>query len=314
MIAVLSIVTPVFALMALGYLAARLRYLPEATGPALAQFAFKVAIPVMLFRAMLTAAPVQGSPWLLLAAYLLVVAILWTAATAIAAFVLRKPAEDHSAFAMAATFGNTVMLGIPVSVMAFGPEVTTLLAILVAVEAVVLWILATLHMEIARRGRDLSLDALRGVVRDLLTNPVVLSLLLGLIGRAFGLSLPEMPDRMLLLLGQAGVPSALFALGMVLATFRLGGENASLFAIGSFKLLAMPALAYVMAQHVFGLPPLFVAVMVLHAAMPVGANAFIFATQYNRSPATTSAAIVSTTMIAVVTVSLLLAMLGAGAR
>jgi malonate transporter and related proteins len=57
-----------------------------------------------------------------------------------------------------------------------------------------------------------------------------------------------------------------------------------------------------------------VAVLVMHCAMPVGANPFLFATRYDRSPATISAAIVASTLVAVVTVSALLAALGAGGR
>lgn len=313
MLSVLAIVTPVFSLMALGYLTARLKYLPEGSGGALAQFAFKIAIPVMLFRSMLTAPPLQGSPWQLLAAYLAMISLLWVMATLVAV-ALGKASDDHAGFAMAGTFGNTVMLGIPIGVMAFGPQATTTLAILVAVEATLLWVAATLHMEIARRGRAMSFAALGGVARDLAVNPVILSLMLGLAGRTVGLSLPDVPDRLFALLGQAGVPTALFALGMVLSTFRLGGENRTLVAICGIKLLAMPIVAYVMAQHVFALPPLFVAALVLHSAMPVGANAFLFATQYGRSPATVSAAIVSTTMLGVVTVSALLVFLGIGGR
>jgi malonate transporter and related proteins len=309
MLAVLAIVTPVFALMGLGYLAAKLKYLPEAAGPALSQFAFKVAIPAMLFRAMLTAAPLQASPWRLLLAYLLMITAAWLAATLIAAFVLRRPAEDHAPLAMAATFGNTVMLGIPIAVMAFGPEATPLVALLIAVETPLLWIAATLHIELARRGRALSVASLGGVGRDLVANPIILSTVLGMAGRAVGLELPVVPDRIIMLLGQAGVPTALFALGLMLATFRLGAEGAVVGVAAGLKLLALPALAYVLAAHVVALPPLAVAVIVLHAAMPVGANPFLFAARYERSTGPISAAIVASTVIAVVTVSALLLVL-----
>jgi hypothetical protein len=309
MLAVLAIVAPVFALMGLGYLTARSRYLPETAGAALSQFAFKIAIPAMLFRAMLTAAPMQASPWRLLAAYFLAAAACWLAAVLAAALVLRRPAEDHAALAMGATFGNTVMLGIPIGVMAFGPEATTLLAMLVAVEAPLLWIAGTLHMELARSGRRMSLAGLRDVGRDLATNPVILALLLGLAGRAAGLQLPEIPDRMLALLGQAGVPTALFALGMVLSTFRLGGEGGALVLIAGLKLFALPLLVYLATTYLFGLPPLVAAVAVLHAAMPVGANAFLFASRYERSASTISAGIVASTLVAVATTSALLLLL-----
>jgi hypothetical protein len=286
LLAVLAIVTPVFALMGLGYLAARLTYLPEAAGPALSQFAFKIAIPCMLFRAMLTAAPLQASPWALLAAYFLAVAAIWTIATLLVAFVLGKPAEDQAPLAMSATFGNTVMLGIPIAVMAFGPEATPLLAILIAVETPLLWIAGTLHIEFARRGSAMSFAALGGVAKDLIANPIILSLVLGIASRGLGLELPAVPDRIFALLGL----------------------------VAALKLFALPALAYVLAAHVFALPPLVVAVIVLHAAMPVGANPFLFATRYERGTGPISAAIVASTLAAVVTVSVLLLLLGAGAR
>lgn len=47
------------------------------------------------------------------------------------------------------------------------------------------------------------------------------------------------------------------------------------------KLLAMPAAAFSLAK-LLDLPPLAAGVVVLSAAMPAGANAYIFAVQYQR--------------------------------
>ncbi len=306
MLAVLSIVAPVFALMALGFIVARRGYLPEGAGPALAQFAFKIAMPALLFRAMLNANALPSSLGQFLLAYFLPVAVLWAVATAYCAFVLRRPAEDHAPFAMGATFGNTVMLGIPIAITAFGQQMAAPLAILIAIEAPLLWVAATLHIEFARRGRNISPAALQAVFKDLATNTIILSLVLGAIGRAVGLTLPDAPDRFLALLGQAGVPVALFALGMVLASFRVSGETRTISALSALKLLALPALVYLSAAHVFALPPQWTAVLVLQAAMPVGANVFLFAARYERSAPTISAAIVVSTVVAVVTVSTML--------
>jgi malonate transporter and related proteins len=309
MLAVLSIVAPVFALMALGFLVARRGILPDGAGQALAQFAFKIAMPALLFRAMLKAEALPSSLGQFLLAYFAPLALLWAVATAYCAYALRKPAEDHAAFAMGATFGNTVMLGIPIAITAFGQQTAAPLAILIAIEAPLLWIAATLQIEIARRGRDISTDALKAVFKDLATNPIILSLVLGAAGRAAGLTLPDAPDRFIALLGQAGVPVALFALGMVLAGFRVSGETQTIAALSAFKLLALPALVYVSAAHVFVLPPQWTVVLVLQAAMPVGANVFLFAARYERSAPTVSAAIVVSTVVAVVTVSAMLLVL-----
>ncbi|MGL4240952.1 MAG: AEC family transporter, partial [Beijerinckiaceae bacterium] len=240
--------------------------------------------------------------------------ILWIATAILVAVGLRRPPEDQAPLAMGATFGNTVMLGIPIAVSAFGQEALSPIALLIAVEAPLMWIVATLHIEVAKRGRNVSRDAVVGVLKDLATNTIILSLLLGLAGRMAGLSLPEVPDRILQLLGQVAIPSALFALGMALATFRVSGEGGVVAILSAVKLLALPALVYVLAAHVFHLPPLWVAATTLHAAMPVGANAFLFAARYDRLQGTVSAAIAASTMIAVVTVSLLLLVLQPLAR
>ncbi len=312
LIKVLTIVTPVFALMGMGFIAAKTRFLPEGAGQALAQFAFKLAIPALLFRAMLSTGTLEASPWRLLGAYFTATLGIWIIASLVAAFGLRRPAEEHSVLAMGSTFGNTVMLGLPIAITAFGQDATAPLAILVAVETPLLWIAATLHMEVAKRGRAISLAALGGVVRDLATNTIILSLVLGLAGRAMGLTLPAVPDRIVMLLGQAGVPTALFALGMALASFRVAGETKAIGLMLVLKLALYPALACVFAAHVFQLPPLWTALVVLQAAMPVGANAYLFAARYERSAATVSAAIAVSTLVAVVTVSGLLVVVMAG--
>jgi malonate transporter and related proteins len=309
LITVLTIVTPVFALMGLGFCVAKTPFLPEGTGTALAQFAFKIAIPAMLFRAMLNTGPMDASPWRLLAAYFIAIICVWIIASLAAGFLLKRPTGDHAIIAMSSTFGNTVMLGIPIAITALGSEATAPLALLVAVETPLLWIMGTLHMEFAKRGRSISVAALGGVIKDLATNTIILALVLGLMGRAFELTLPAVPDRLLVLLGQAGVPTALFALGMALAKFKIGGETSTVGLLMVLKLGCIPALVYIFAAYVFVLPPLWIAIAVLHAAMPVGANPFLFASRYGQSASTVSAAIVISTLFAVVTVSGLLVFL-----
>jgi malonate transporter and related proteins len=302
-LSVLSLVTPVFALMGLGYAAMKLKWLPEGGHQALAQFGFKIAIPAMLFKAMLGAGPLAGSPINLLSAYLLPVAMIWLLMSVLGSMLLKRPAEDLAGLSMASTFGNTVMLGIPISLMAFGEGAATPLAILISAEAVLLWIVATLQIEFARRGSAVSMAALGSVFKDLITNTIILSLVLGMAGRAVGFTMPGPVDRVVGLLGQAGVPVALFALGMALANFRIAGEKVVLGVLAVLKLAALPLLAFVVAHHIFRLPAVWTAVLTLHAAMPVGANAFIFAMRYDRGAATVSAAIALSTLIAILSVT-----------
>jgi predicted permease len=310
MLAVLAIVTPVFTLIGLGYLAARYRYLSDGAGRVLAEFGFKVAMPALLFRAMLSVGEMQGSPALLLAAYFGATATVWVTASILNGLLLRRPPTEAAAIAMGSCFGNTVMLGIPLALTAFGPEAATPLALLIAIETPLLWVLATLHMEASRRGRQMSFKALGGVAWDLVRNPIVMSLILGILWRQTGLGLHPVPDKIISMLGQAAVPAALFALGMTLAGFGIRAELKTLSLLCVLKLVLYPLVAYALTVHVFHLPPLWSAIAVLLAAMPVGANAYLFAARYQTAEAPVSGAIAVSTLIAVFTVSTLLFLIG----
>lgn len=74
----------------------------------------------------------------------------------------------------------------------------------------------------------------------------------------------------------------------------------SVVVISALKLLAMPAVAFVLAK-LLNLPPIVTGVVVLFAAMPTGANAYIFAVQYQRLVNPVSGAVALGTLLAAVT-------------
>jgi hypothetical protein len=65
----------------------------------------------------------------------------------------------------------------------------------------------------------------------------------------------------------------------------------------------------VLAYHVFLLPPVAAAVVVLFSAMPTGANAYLFATRYNRVVNSTSGAAALGTILAAITAAALVSAL-----
>jgi predicted permease len=184
---------------------------------------------------------------------------------------------------------------------------------LVSLDSPLLWIAATLHVEWATRhyASASSLAAIGGVVSGLARNPIVMAVVLGTLWRLGGPGMPEIPDKFLALLGQAAVPSGLFALGMSLAGYEFRGQAPTLAAICLMKMLLLPVLVYVLAAKLLSVPSLWVSVAVLFAAMPVGANAFLFAAMYERAVGSVSGAIAMSTAAAVVTISIVLYLQGA---
>ena len=310
MLGILSLVAPVFGLIALGFAAAKLRYMSDGAARVVNELGYKVAMPALLFRAMLAVGEVPVSPLWLVASYLSGIALIWTLATVMAVAVLRRPAIDAPSIAMGACFSNGVMLGFPIIITAFGPEAATPMAFLATCETFFLWLIATAHFAVAHRGvRSLSLGMVGGVIGDIARNPLIVAIAAGLACRYAGLTVPELPAKLIGLLAAAAVTVSLFGLGMSLAAYEIKGQSQTITVILLLKMMIYPIAALALATEVFKLPPLWAGVLVVYVAMPVGANAFVFASRTERAIASVSAAVAISTMLAVVTVTGALAVL-----
>ena len=84
---VIFVVAPVFALIAIGYVAGRLRWISDIGAKGLAEFTFNLAIPAMLFRKMATADLPDVTPYALWGAYFGSAAAIWLLATFATIFV-----------------------------------------------------------------------------------------------------------------------------------------------------------------------------------------------------------------------------------
>ncbi len=311
MSSIITSVVPVFALIALGYLAARFKLLAADAARALSQFVFLFAIPALLFR---TAASVDLSataPWPLWGAYFTAAAFVWMIAVSISRQVPSlRPAGGASA-AIAATFGNLVMLGFPLSLGYFGEAALVPAALLVSIHAPVQWLAATMLAQWAGRGAGEPMSKILGeFASSLVKNPIVVALIGGSAWGLTGLAIHPVLDRPIELLSEAGIPTALFALGLSLAAHGIKGHLGAVSIVLILKMALFPAVAWVVAVYVFALSPLEVGIVVLFSALPTGANAYIFAEQHRAAVPVVSGAIALGTALAILTISLVLWLLG----
>jgi malonate transporter and related proteins len=306
---VLTIVVPVFALIALGLAAARLNWLSEPAQKGLAEFSATIAIPALLFRTVSSSAPLTVSPLRIWLAFFGALGLTWLAAMLAGRYLLRRPEIDRTSIAMTSTYGNTVMLGIPLCLAVYGDAAAAPIAIILSIHTAILWGGATLqHQWLARSAATDPATLLLSILRDLARNPLIMAIVAGVIWRLSGLGLNAVVDRTLGLLAQAGVPTALVALGVSLAGFAIKGQGPTLATVVVLKNLFMPAVAAALGL-LLALPPAALGVVVLFAAMPAGANAYLFAAKVDRAVHSASGAVAVGTLLAVATVSALVAVL-----
>ncbi len=296
---VFTIVAPVFAFMVFGWLAARTRFLDTSVEKGLSTFVLWVAVPALLFRLTSEAELPAIAPWGYWLAFLTGGIACWIGGVVLAR-ALGRPRSTGPAFAMGASYGNTVMLGIPLCLNTFGEAAAIPIALLTVVHSPVLWISSTLHYEWTVLGQGKSFGQMsRELALVLAKNPVIMAVLAGTAWGQLGISMHPIANTIITQLGQAAIPPALFALGMSLAAYSIKRELRAAPALTLLKMMLMPAIVWFMVAHVFALPPVWVGTAVIMAATPTGMNAYLFAAKYDAGVASVSSTIVLSTAASV---------------
>ena len=307
---VLSALTPVVLLIAIGFFAGRRGWIGSGAVKDLSNLVFLLLTPALLFRTM-SKVQVQQLDFRPVAAYFLAVIVIFVGTLLVCGFNRRS-----AVLALANTFGNTVMIGIPLVGLAWGEPGLVVLFTLYTVHSVVLLTSATLVLELAvmREAAASGSTAPRHVVvtvmtavRNAVLHPVPLPIIAGLLFAQTGLVLPAVIDSPLQLLGNAFGPLALILVGVTLASTAVGEHWRGALALSGVKNLLHPLLV-AGAGWALGLSGVPLAVMVLVASLPIGANVFLFSQRYSVAQELITASVGLSTLLALVTVSLVLAL------
>ncbi len=312
MTTVIGIVLPVFALIFVGWLIVRVGLLSQEGLRGLTAYTFFVAFSALLFRAM-REVRLQDLDVGILLAYFGGVAVVWLLAMALGRLVFGLKPAEQAMMALGSCFSNGVGLGIPLILATWGHDGLVPLLMIIAVHSAILLSLASVLAEFARGSAgDRSLWRRLGVsMIAIARHPVLLAIAAGLVwgalARQFSLVLPAALETGLKWLADSAIPCGLVGLGASLAGIRLAGDLPQALVMSAFKLAALPLAVWVLARHVIGLEPLWVAVATVNAAMPTGANVYLLAQRYGVYVARSTSMVLLSTAMSIVTLSVVLA-------
>jgi malonate transporter and related proteins len=306
---ILNTALPFFALIFCGYGAGRLKLLSEASIAGVNAFVFYFALPAFIFNLLATSplADVVNGPFV--AAYLGTGLVVFAAAAVLGYLLFEVGRSEAALQGSAAVLGNTGYMGIPLVAAAFGDRAAIPLVLGLTLEATVLIPLTIILVE-AQKGLARGWSHLLGSVAGaMVRNPIIIAIFTGVLVSAASLGLPTPIENFTDLLGRAAGPCALFALGATLTSFPISTGISEVSYMTFFKLLIHPAAIWFATTRLFDVDPLWATVAILCAALPVAANVFIVAKQYDTYVERVSSAILVSTAISVVTVSALLTIL-----
>jgi predicted permease len=303
--AVIGVVLPVFGLIAVGFLARWTKLLGDLAGEGLSGFVYTLAIPCLIFRTLARAHIPDVQPWGYWISYFVAVAIVWSLATLIARRIFDLDPMAATVAGFATGQANTVLVGIPMILKAYGDEGAVPLFLLIAIHLPITMTAATVLAE----GRGASPLA---ILRRLATHPIVIGVLLGSLVRWLPPAITDAVWPVVDPIGNAAVSCALVGMGIALKRYGLEGGLALPAIIAALKLVVHPLIVWLLAFHVFSMPPAWAGVAVLFASAPSGINAYLFAERYKSGVAIASSAIALSTGFAVLTTIMWLLILGVG--
>jgi predicted permease len=307
---VLSSLLPVVLLIGVGLVAGRAGWMRPESVRDLSNLVFLVLTQALLFRTM-SSVHLERLDMRPVFHYFAVAALLF-----FAMLLAYGRNSRASVLALAGIFSNTLMIGVPLIGLAYGEAGQILLFTLISLHALVLLTMATVvlefqmaHEKAAMTGGQSRLWRTLGLaIRSALLHPVPLPILAGLLYAQTGWGLHPVVDKPLQLLGQAFGPIALVLVGITLSQTPIGKNLGPALRLSLVKTVLHPLLMLAMGW-VLGLRGLALSVMVVAAALPIGANVFLFSQRYRKEEETVTAAVAVSTLMAILGMSLAMALL-----
>ncbi|UCC54452.1 MAG: AEC family transporter [Anaerolineaceae bacterium] len=305
--AIVEIIFPVFAIALLGYIVAYKGLFTVRDIQGISRFVFIIAIPVMLFNSLAHIDLPEHLNWQFLVSYYAIALFIFGLGMWASKSWFAHSAQEQSVFGLGSSYSNSVLVGLPLVSAGLGDEALLPTFMLIAIHSALLFFMVTLFAERDRGNGRSPLAIGRQTLVNLATNPIIIGLALGLLVNLFNIPIPTLIVSTIGIISRAALPCALFVLGASLSAYKISGHFAEAWTMVGLKLLLQPLLVWVLAFVVFKIDPLWGAVAVMMAGMPVGINVYMFAQKYQVGLASVSGAIVISTTLAVLSQSILLA-------
>ena len=300
MLATFGALAPVFILIALGWVLRARGFPGDDFWPAAERLVYFVLFPALLF--LTTAATDLGALDLLPLATALIAAI---GATVVLTMVLRPWLKIGDAAFTSVLQGGircNTYVGLAAGSALFGALGLTIMGLVVFVVVTtvnVVSVVALIHYGRRAAGP-------RDVVASVARNPLIVACVLGFSGNALGIELPAVAYETLDVLARASLTLGLLCVGAGLELAQLGRARRAALVTAALKLLVLPA-ATALACRLFGIDPLSTAAAVLVTASPISASSYVLARQLGGDAPMIAGLITITTIAAVATMPLVLA-------
>lgn len=290
-------VLPLFLIILAGLLFSRTRAASSYWIDVLNKYALWIGFPALVINS-LSQLDLEGGPILQL--------ILINSAYIVACILLAYPVSrllklsnlQRRTLFLIFAFGNVAYLGMPVLQNMMGDQILPVAAILSAVYVFWLLTLALVLVEVHAEEGQLHISKL---MASLVKNPLLLSVLVGVLILAFNIRLPAALAKTISMFSGSVTPIVLFSLGIFMG-YQSRGTLRDWAFTGVFVLITMilfPALFHLSIRG-SNMPADYIKASILDAAMPLGLTPYALSQQYHLDTPFAARTVVLATLVSVV--------------
>jgi predicted permease len=307
MIDVLNLALPYFGLIFLGFACGRLQDIPDRGLAWMDFFILYMALPALFYR-ILAKTPFEqlnNVPFIVATTLATFLVLLLSLAVA---FAIRRDLASASAAALGGSYGNIGYMGPGLALATLGAQAAAPVALIFCFETLLFFSFLPFMMALAQPS-DRGVAAIAfGVVRKIVTHPLMLSTALGVLSAALQFEPPVALDRLMQFLQSAAAPCALFTLGVTVALRPFVVRPLSRFPwevpiLALVKLVVHPAMMLAVLTMLGPFDPKWLATAVLMAALPPALSVFVLSRQYNTWVEPATGVVLIGTLLSVVTLS-----------
>lgn len=288
--AFLSVTLPVYLIIAAGYAAVRSGYVSTEDMRALGRVVLRLCIPATLFVAILKVPSGQAIRWDFMLAYAGGSLLVFAAGIGFASVVLGRGWSASVLSGLGSSSSNSGFMGFPIVALVLGDVALQAFSMALIIENI---LMIPLAMMLADGGKG---GLWAGVLRPMLTNPLLIAVALAVTLSVMSVSLPPALLRTLEMVAPVGPPVALMAVGGSIAALSFAPLQADVGAVVVGKLILHP-LAVAGAFAAMGSLPADLALAgVLFAAVPMMSIYALFGQRWGAEGMAASALLLATAL------------------
>jgi predicted permease len=266
---VLDVTTPIFLIVAAGYIAVRIGLISSQGIRALVTYLVYFGLPALLFKAISQRDLSQIIHIDFLIAYgagsLLAFFILFL----ISRHILSQDLTESALFGMGGSFSNSLLVGFPMLSITHGELAAIILALVLLIENFLMLPLTLAVADFGHHRQAGFFSALVKVIPTVVKNPFILAIVIGVVFSMFRIDTPLVASQVIDFFAHSVTAIGLFAIGGILVGFDYNGQKMKVSLIVVTKLIIHPLMVWMVFVLIPESDPTIMVIGVILASMPM---------------------------------------------